>query len=258
MPTTTSECARSSAPTPPDAAVDHTLDAQRAFGHILKAARERKGLTIGTIAEATKVCPSHFQALERGDVSRWPGGLFRRAFFRGYVAMVGLPIDETLDEFIRLFPDEVASGPAPAARPAPATETVRLALDDSWHGSKPPIALRIGIAVLDLIAMMLPASAVAWFSNADVATVVAVAWACYFTPAMVLLGTTPAAWALRRRSMLAKAWRRVLRASTPQRVSAPEPIEDFRIGHERAWVTDAHRVRPRHIPPRIRVRFKWS
>lgn len=49
----------------------------------------RRGITLGRIAAVTKVCASHFAALECGDLRRWPKGLFRRAFFRGYVEMTG-------------------------------------------------------------------------------------------------------------------------------------------------------------------------
>ena len=47
-----------------------------------------------------------FAALERSDLRRWPNGLFRRSFFRDYVRMIGLPVAEACDEFVRLFPDD--------------------------------------------------------------------------------------------------------------------------------------------------------
>ncbi|MBY0497959.1 MAG: helix-turn-helix domain-containing protein [Cyanobacteria bacterium] len=94
-----------------------------AFCLALKAARQRRGLTLENIAEATKVCVSYYAALEANDVRRWPKGLFRRAFFRGYVTAIGLPDDETMGEFVRLFPeDERAAAPA-----APAPLRSRLA-----------------------------------------------------------------------------------------------------------------------------------
>lgn len=79
----------------------------------LKAARERKGITLAHISDATKIPVSVFVALERGDLRRWPKGLFRRSFFRDYVKMIGVPIAETFAEFIRLFPDEEAVELAP-------------------------------------------------------------------------------------------------------------------------------------------------
>ena len=254
MPTTTSERARSSAPTPPDAAVDHTLDAQRAFGHVLRAARERRGLTIGRIAEVTKVCPSHFQALERGDVGRWPRGLFRRAFFRGYVEMIDLPVAETLEEFIRLFPEDAASATTQAPSRQEAAETLPLVLDDSWHGSKAPVTSRLAAAVIDLGIVMLPALVV-WFLGRNPVAAIAIASVSYFTLGTLFLGGSPSAWAWQRRSVLARALSLISRpAAAPAPKPVEEPVEGFRLGEERSWTTDARRVGP----PRIRVRFKWS
>jgi hypothetical protein len=92
----TSECARSPAGPPPDVAADTPTHSRREFCLALKTARERRGLTIAQIAETTKVCPSHFEALERGELRLWPKGLYRRTFFRGYVTMVGLPVTDML------------------------------------------------------------------------------------------------------------------------------------------------------------------
>ena len=63
----------------------HTFCAQ------LKASRERRGISLQTIAESTKISESLFADLERCDLSRWPTGIYRRAFFREYTAFVGLP-----------------------------------------------------------------------------------------------------------------------------------------------------------------------
>jgi len=57
----------------------------------LKAARERKGISLQEISDATKISESIFADFERCDVSRWPLGIYRRAFFRGYAGLIGLP-----------------------------------------------------------------------------------------------------------------------------------------------------------------------
>ena len=71
----------------------------------LKCERERRATPLGVIAETTKVNASLLEALERGDVSRWPKGIYRRSFFRDYVTAIGLPADQHVAEFIELFPD---------------------------------------------------------------------------------------------------------------------------------------------------------
>src|SRR6185295_6092582 len=55
---------------------------------------------------------SLLEALEHDDVSRWPSGIFRRAFVRAYAQAIGLDPDVVVREFLELYPDpiEVAVG----------------------------------------------------------------------------------------------------------------------------------------------------
>jgi len=81
------------------------------FGRRLRDARERRGVSLRQIANATKIGIGALEALERNDVSRLPGGIFSRAFVRSYAAEVGLDPDRTLQDFIAQFPhDSVAVG----------------------------------------------------------------------------------------------------------------------------------------------------
>jgi transcriptional regulator with XRE-family HTH domain len=79
------------------------------FCRALKAARERKGITLAQISDATKIPADLFAALERNDMRRWPKGLFRRSFFRDYARAIGLPVADLCEEFVRLFPDDSSS-----------------------------------------------------------------------------------------------------------------------------------------------------
>lgn len=92
----------------------HTLPTTscQEFCLALKAARERKGITLDEIAETTKIPASLFAELERNDLRRWPQGLFRRSFFRDYARMIGVPVTEACAEFVRLFLDEEPAEPA--------------------------------------------------------------------------------------------------------------------------------------------------
>jgi transcriptional regulator with XRE-family HTH domain len=74
------------------------------FGPRLRAERERRGISIETIASVTKVGGDLWDGLERNDFSRWPSGIFARAFVRDYARAIGLDADEVVDEFCRLFP----------------------------------------------------------------------------------------------------------------------------------------------------------
>jgi transcriptional regulator with XRE-family HTH domain len=74
------------------------------FGPRLRSERERRGITLDTIASVTKVSADLWDGLERNDFSRWPSGIFARAFVRDYARAIGLDGDEVVDEFCRLFP----------------------------------------------------------------------------------------------------------------------------------------------------------
>lgn len=101
----------------------------RSFGAWLQRERERRGISLRSIADRTKIGAGLLQGLERGDVSRWPGGIYRRAFVRGYADAVGLDADLVLANFERVFPSD-PTAPIPPAVPTPAFEQpeMRLAL----------------------------------------------------------------------------------------------------------------------------------
>src|SRR2546421_8570937 len=81
------------------------------FGGKLRDARERRGVSLRQIANATKIAMSALEALERNDISRLPGGIFSRAFVRSYAIEVGLDPDATIQDFIAQFPhDSVIAG----------------------------------------------------------------------------------------------------------------------------------------------------
>src|SRR5215510_10031240 len=74
------------------------------FGPRLRSERERRGISIETIVTVTKVGADLWLGLERNDFSKWPSGIFARAFVRDYAKAVGLDADDVVDEFCRLFP----------------------------------------------------------------------------------------------------------------------------------------------------------
>jgi transcriptional regulator with XRE-family HTH domain len=97
----------------------------RAFGPRLRAARERAGIRLESVAGATKIKYALLAGLERDDLSQWPKGIFRRAFVREYARALGLPVEETLAEFLRVFPEDPPQGDG---SPAPPPTELRLTL----------------------------------------------------------------------------------------------------------------------------------
>jgi cytoskeletal protein RodZ len=56
----------------------------------LRWERERRQVSIETICDQTKVASRHFLALEAGEYSALPGGVFRKGIVRSYLAALGL------------------------------------------------------------------------------------------------------------------------------------------------------------------------
>ena len=172
-------------------------DTRREFCLALTAARERSGVTLAHIAEVTKVPSSLFAALERGDLRHWPKGLFRRAFFRGYAELIGMPVAETCAEFVRWFPDDerarvvLPDGGTDDGQPAPRVEEVRLTFDPAWHGPGLPLLSRLVTVVVDAAAVMLNAATVSWAAGISWLSATAVVALMYFSLA-TLVGQSPA------------------------------------------------------------------
>jgi hypothetical protein len=75
------------------------------FGARLRQRREAQGIALETIADESKIKLSLLQGLERDDVSRWPGGLFRRSFVRAYAQAVGLDPESAVRDFLAAHGD---------------------------------------------------------------------------------------------------------------------------------------------------------
>jgi cytoskeleton protein RodZ len=84
----------------------------------LRAARKRKGLSLERVAADTKIPRSLLEALERRDLSKFPPGIYARAYARTYATAVGLSPDDVLAALTdRLSGEESLQQIALAARP---------------------------------------------------------------------------------------------------------------------------------------------
>lgn len=89
--------------------------AESDFGSRMRHAREQRGVSLRTIADATKISVGVLEALERNEISRLPGGIFSRAFVRSYAAEVGLDPEQTVRDFLSQFPHESVTAGSPHA-----------------------------------------------------------------------------------------------------------------------------------------------
>jgi cytoskeleton protein RodZ len=76
------------------------------FGGRMKRLREERGVSLRSIADATKISVLTLEALERNDIRRMPGGIFSRAVVRAYAQEVGADPEATVQEFMGRFPQE--------------------------------------------------------------------------------------------------------------------------------------------------------
>jgi transcriptional regulator with XRE-family HTH domain len=120
------------------------------LGTWLRRERERRGVTLIEISEQTKLSVPLLQGLEADDLSRWPGGIFRRAFARSYATAIGVDPDLV----VRRVEEEHPSGEAAFAvptQPGPADgRATALATRTATAGRQEPPPTRAVAAVLDL------------------------------------------------------------------------------------------------------------
>jgi transcriptional regulator with XRE-family HTH domain len=136
---------------------------QRAFGDRVRRQRERRGVTLETIAKSTKVSASLFAALERGDCSRWPGGVYSRAYIRAYAQAIGMDADEAVEDFTAAFADTaLPDAPESVKRAARNPGPLRLSMDEQPEIRERQLVRRTLFALADLAA----AIGLAWAAQA--------------------------------------------------------------------------------------------
>jgi transcriptional regulator with XRE-family HTH domain len=150
-------------------------DARQTFTSSLRRHREQHGISLSAIAKTTKISAGFLDALERSDLSRWPKGIFRRAFFREYVVAIGLSPEPFVSEFARLFPDDPG---VPVSDDPPSEFRMVLAVGES---AAPAATLkRATVVIAELAAIVTIACAGAWLLNVDLWSAIGVAALVYY------------------------------------------------------------------------------
>jgi transcriptional regulator with XRE-family HTH domain len=193
-------------------------DARQAFGLTLQTRREQIGITLPDIAESTKISVALLSGLERGDLSRWPKGIYRRSFFREYVVAIGLSPEPVLNDFGRLFPDD------PAATPdgeKPGELRLELAAGDSSAA----VALRrLAVVVGELAAVSVLGTIGTWVLPVDALPAIGLTALAYYPVANLCVD----------RKLAARSLRALVRPPLPQ--AEPRRYEEIE-GHEELQVS---------------------
>ena len=223
------------------------MDPRERFGPHLRRIREQRGISLDHLANRTNVDVELWEAMERNDFSRWPSGIFARAFVREYARAIGLDPESTVDDFCRYFPlGDRRRGHIIKA------EAELLGLDSEWHddlvephqdrrraprrvepaeGARDALLVRrsrLTAVACDLIAALGGGALVAALAGAPRLPVIGAVALAYHAAGLIFLGATPgsallAAWLrhsaraeLRRVPPLAfPRLRRHLRAARP-------------------------------------------
>jgi len=106
---------------------------QQTLGARLRHHREKKGVSLKTIAQQTKIKQSLLEELEHDNIRHWPAGIFRRAYVREYAQAIGLDPDVVVREFVECYP-----APVEIPEPPPPPPNRFRSLVDSALGSLRP------------------------------------------------------------------------------------------------------------------------
>jgi transcriptional regulator with XRE-family HTH domain len=172
-----------------------TLSPGQRFGRRLRDQREQQRITLDRIATSTKIKASLLAGLERGDVSSWPAGIFQRAFIREYARAIGLDPEPVVAEFAKVFADGKVETETQVPI-APAGE-LRLSLEDEPQELR-SFAAPLCAGLIEAACLALLALAASWITAASFATVCTMVLLLYYPIATAFVGSTPAAWVLKR------------------------------------------------------------
>jgi len=96
---------------------------ETSFGANLREQREERKVSLEDISAKTKIKVALLEGLEADDLSRWPQGIFRRAYIRAYAQAIGQDPDPLLQQFLALYPEPPEEQPlvAPESPKRPPT-----------------------------------------------------------------------------------------------------------------------------------------
>lgn len=133
------------------------------FGDDLRSAREKQGLGVEQVSQATKLSVRHIRALEAGEFAELPGGVFRRGFVRSYLSAVGLSEADWLSRF-----DQVCRDSGMGASAETDWTTFAENVKNSRTGSPARAAKRTGAVILAVAVAVGAWCAFRWITHQQV------------------------------------------------------------------------------------------
>lgn len=77
------------------------------LGEKLRQAREARGITLGEVAEQTRISPLYIESIENDDYRSLPGGIFNKGFVKSFAKYVGVDEQEALQDYASLAANQV-------------------------------------------------------------------------------------------------------------------------------------------------------
>jgi cytoskeletal protein RodZ len=90
------------------------------LGQYLKSVREQKGISLGAVADTTKITIRYLEAIENGRFELLPNRIFARGFVKSYAKCIGLNPDGAAASF-----DSISNAIAKTTNQPPGYRPVR-------------------------------------------------------------------------------------------------------------------------------------
>jgi cytoskeletal protein RodZ len=65
----------------------------------LATLRQQRGISLGQIANSTKIGVRYLEGIEQGQFTKLPGGIYNTSYIRQYARAIGFPEDDLLDAY---------------------------------------------------------------------------------------------------------------------------------------------------------------
>ena len=190
------------------------MSEQDTFGPSLRRQRLKRGVSLQSIARNTKINQDLLEGLEQNDFSRWPHGIFARAYVRSYALEIGADADATVNDFCKWFPngdrrvDRLVKGQASIiGHKSSWTDDLSASGVDadrrlnSTGGPQPnplstPSRKRLVASIADSLIVIAVGVGVSAIAHISVMTSLAAFAVLYYGATLATLGCTPVMWAL--------------------------------------------------------------
>lgn len=76
------------------------------LGEKLRQAREARGVSLGEVAEQTRISTHYLEAIESDDYRNLPGGIFNKGFVKAFAKYVGIDEQEALQDYSKIITEQ--------------------------------------------------------------------------------------------------------------------------------------------------------